>query len=907
MPGDKPQFLYLIDGNSYVHRAFHALPELTDTLGRPVNAVYGFARMLVKIIRQEHPDYLAVCFDHPEPTFRHRIFPDYKKQRKKAPPELVQQIPMAEELVKKMSIPLVVFGGYEADDLIGTLAVRAKEQGIKVVIVTGDKDALQLVDGSISVLNEPKNIRFNGEKVKEHFGVTPVQFVDFLALMGDSSDNIPGVPGIGKKTAQMLIDRYGSLDGIYANIDSITGHVGELLRKHKTDVYQAKQLVTIVTDVPIDLHVSKLEPGQSDKTELLDMLKNLGFNTLLKEFQKPEIPEPPELLLIKDKTEFDKILQQLVGSGTIYFYIPDNDRSDKEVILKRAYFGSDSKRVWLVYIKDDTLLSRSCSVSQESFRKTIAELFTSCDLTIITNNLKILQKCLLRTCPFGTEPFHLHDKFPGPSVMRTDTCQQAKLFDTMLAAWLLNPDMNDYTITTILRQYIGWTQEGMGRSQKKKEIQSTEGEAHIAALLPVLKDCLLQEIETRKQTELLCNIEIPLTKVLATMELSGIKVDLAYLKRLSVEFEQRIENVKKRIYDCCGHKFNVNSSPQLAKVLFEELHLVPGRRTKTNRSTAIDVLEDIKDTHPIVPFVLEYRELQKLKSTYVDVLIKMADPNSGRVHTSFNQTGTATGRLSSTNPNLQNIPVRSAFGRQIRNAFVSETGQFLLSADYSQIDLRVLAHISQDKELIQAFAAGEDIHRRTAAQIFQVSYDSVSEEQRTHAKRINFGISYGMTPYGLSEDLAIDVDAAKAYIERYFYQYPGVKKYMTEIVADARQKGFVETLLGRRRYVPDLRSKNERIRKAAERVAINAPIQGSSSDIIKLAMLKIQASMEEQNLKSRILLQVHDELLLEVSVNELESVKDIVRREMTNACPLRVPLVVNIKEGDNWAELVDVL
>jgi len=885
MPGDKPQFLYLIDGNSYVHRAFHALPELTDTHGRPVNAVYGFVRMLMKVIRQEHPDYLTVCFDHPEPTFRHRIFSDYKKQRKKAPPELVQQIPMVEELVKKMSIPSAVLGGYEADDLIGTLAVRAKEQGIKVVIVTGDKDALQLVDGSISVLNEPKNIRFNGEKVKEHFGVTPMQFIDFLALMGDSSDNIPGVPGIGKKTAQMLIDRYGSLDGIYANIDSITGHVGELLRRHKTDVYQAKQLVTIVTDVPIKSSVSELKPGKPDKTELLDSLKELGFNTLIKEFQKPEIPEPPELLLIKDNTEFDEVLQQLVGSGTIYFYMPDSDRADKKAIPERAYFGSDSKRIWLVRIKNNTLLSESCSVSQESFRKTIAELFTSCDLTVITNNLKILQKCLLGT----------------------GTCQQAKLFDTMLATWLLNPDMNDYTIITTLRHYTGWTQEGPVSHRRKKEIQSPEEEARIAALLPMLKDCLLREIETRKQTELLCNIEIPLAKVLAAMELSGIKVDLVYLKRLSVEFGQQIEDIKKRIYGSCGHKFNVNSSPQLAKVLFEELHLVPGRRTKTHRSTAIDVLGDIKDTHPIVPFVLEYRELQKLKSTYVDVLIKMADPNNGRVHTSFNQTGTATGRLSSTNPNLQNIPVRSAFGRQIRNAFVSETGRLLLSADYSQIDLRVLAHISQDKELIQAFAADEDIHRRTAAQIFQVSYDSVSEEQRTHAKRINFGISYGMTPYGLSEDLAIDVDVAKAYIERYFYQYPGVKKYMAEIVADARQKGFVETLLGRRRYVPDLRSKNERIRKAAERVAINAPIQGSSSDIIKLAMLKIQASMQERNLMSRMLLQVHDELLLEVPASEIECLKDIVRREMTNACSLRVPLVVNIKEGDNWAKLVAVL
>jgi DNA polymerase-1 len=889
MPGDKPQSLYIIDGNSYVHRAFHALPELTDTHGRPVNAVYGFVRMLTKVIHQEHPDYLTVCFDHPEPTFRHRMFPEYKAQRKKAPPELVQQIPVVEELVKEMSIPSVVMGGYEADDLIGTLAVRAKEQGIKVVIVTGDKDALQLVDGSVSVLNEPKNIRFDGEKVKEYFGVMPVQFVDLLALMGDSSDNIQGVPGIGEKTARILIDRYGSLDGIYANIDSITGHVGELLRKHKTDVYQAKQLVTIVTDVPIKLSIPELRPGKPDKTKLLDMLEDLGFKTLVKEFQKPEIPEPPELLLIKDNIEFESVLQQLAAGGTIYFYIPDSDRADKKIITERAYFGSDSKRVWLVRIKDDTLFSESCSVSQESFRKIIAKLWTSGraspplrgDLTVITNNLKLLQKCLLGTGAF----------------------QQAKLFDTMLASWLLDPDMSDYKIATILKHYTDWTQESPVGHRRKKEITSPEQEARIAALLPMLEGCLLREIETRKQTELLYNIEIPLAKVLAAMELSGIKIDLAYLKRLSVEFEQQIEDTKKRIYGSCGHKFNVNSSPQLAKVLFEELHLVPGRRTKTHRSTAMDVLEELKDAHPIVPLILGYRELQKLKSTYVDILIKMADADNGRVHTSFNQTGTATGRLSSTNPNLQNIPVRSVFGRQIRNAFVSENGWLLLSADYSQIDLRVLAHISQDKELGQAFMADEDIHRRTAAQIFQVSYDSVSEEQRTHAKRVNFGISYGMTPYGLSEDLAIDVETARAYIEQYFHQYPGVKKYMAEIVADARQKGFVETLLGRRRYVPDLRSKNDRIRRAAERVAINAPIQGSSSDIIKLAMLKIQASIEEQNLISRMLLQVHDELLFEVPENELEYLKDIVIREMTNACPLRVPLVVNIKEGDNWAKL----
>jgi len=881
MPGDKPRSLYLIDGNSYVHRAFHALPELTDTHGRPVNAVYGFARMLIKVIRQERPDYLVVCFDHPEPTFRHRMFPDYKAQRKKAPPELVQQIPMVEELVKEMNIPSVVLGGYEADDLIGTLAVRAKERGIKVVIVTGDKDALQLVDENVSVLNEPKNIRFDGEKVKEYFGVTPVQFVDFLALMGDSSDNIQGVPGIGEKTARVLIDRYKSLDGIYADIDNITGHVGELLRKHKTDVYQAKQLVTIVTDVPIASSIPELKPGPPDKTKLLDMLKDLGFKTLVREFQKPEIPEPPELLPIKDNTEFKDVPQHLAAGGIIYFYLPDSDRADKKTIPERVYFGSDSKHVWLVRIGDDTLLSEPCFVSLEAFKETIAKLFTSRDLTIITNNLKSLQKY----------------------IVRSNTRQQAKLFDTMLATWLLDPDMNDYATVTTLKHYTGWAQESPVGHRRKKEITSPVQEARIAALFPMLKDCLLQEIETRKQTELLCNIEIPLVKVLAAMELSGIKVDLAYLKHLSVEFGQQIEDIKKRIYDSCGHKFNVNSSPQLAKVLFEELHLVPGRRTKTHRSTAMDVLEELKDAHPIVPLILEYREIQKLKSTYVDVLIKMADPNNSRVHTSFNQTGTGTGRLSSTDPNLQNIPVRSVFGRQIRSAFISENGCFLLSADYSQIDLRVLAHISKDRELGQAFTANEDVHRRTAAQIFHVSYDSVSEEQRTHAKRINFGISYGMSPYGLSEDLAIDVETAKAYIGQYFRQYPGVKKYMAEIVADARQKGFVETLLGRRRYVPDLMSKNERIRRAAERVAINAPIQGSSSDIIKLAMLKIQASMEERNLTSRMLLQVHDELLFEVPESELEDMKDIVKREMTNACPLRVPLVVNVKEGDNWAKL----
>ena len=850
--------LYLLDGHSLAHRAFYALPLLTNEAGEYTNSVFGFVRMLFKIIDEEQPDHLAVAFDLKGPTFRHKEYKDYKAGRKKTPEELVPQISLIKNVLKSLNIPIVEKKGYEADDVIGTIAKEAAGKDINVKIVTGDRDALQLIDDRINVIYTRKGItdiiEYNIEKVKEQYELVPHQLIDMKGLMGDSSDNIPGVPGIGEKTATKLLKEYNNMENVLNNIDNISGKKRkENLRKYSKQAEMSKRLGKIVTDLSIDLDFAELKMEKPNYQEVVDLFKRLEFNSLLERFEDDIEKKLKELSYnnVKDEDAVDKIVDEIKKNKQVAFVI---NRIEDELLIKSN--GKISQ-----FQPFNEYKAKFIGIFEDEGIKKLS--FNSKDNIVYLSNRSI--------------------DFAGLS------------FDPQLASYLLNPDQTPLKLKNmIMREF----------DVPKGEVEKADNKnVQLLNYLFDLKKVYIKKLKEKELWDLYNDIELPLVKVLAQLEINGIYTDCNFLKDLSKEISKKLKKIEKETFEIAGEKFNLNSPKQLGKILFDKLDLPIIKKTKTGYSTSIDVLEKLEDKHDIIPFIMEYRKYSKLKSTYVDPLLDLVDEQTGRIHTSFNQMVTATGRLSSTEPNLQNIPIRTEEGRKIRQAFVPENKDWVfLSADYSQIELRVLAHISDDQQLIKAFNQGQDIHTQTASEVFDVTKKEVNSDLRRHAKVINFGIAYGMSSYGLAQDLDISNQKAQAYIDKYFERFPGVKRYMDHIVNKAKKDGYVRTIFNRLRYIKGINSSNYHRRSFAERAAINTPIQGSAADIMKIAMLDVYKVLHSSNLQVKMLLQIHDEIVFEAASSELAEIAKLVKDKMEKAVQLKVPIIVDLKKGKNLME-----
>ena len=849
---EKKKYLFLIDGNSYLYRSYYAIKNLRNSKGAPTNAVFGFARLLFRVLKVYKPDYLAFTFDTKGPTFRHEVFKDYKAHREPPPEDLILQMPVTKDLIKAFNMPCYELSGYEADDIITYLARKGDKAGLRVIILTGDKDLLQLVNENVQIMSAHKDdYIYDTKKVKEKYGITPLQMIDFLALLGDASDNIPGVDGIGEKTASELLKEFKGLDDIYANIERVkSDKLKEKLQKGKESAYFSRQLATLV-EPPLDIKIEDLVMKTPDAGAVIAKLSELEFNSMREEFKKLDIPA--------EKTgEPDLFSEEVKAPSNIVELKSKEELKDAVNRVKKA------GRAALVPEEGKLLFSfeKNSGMRAEGGKALLEALLPDKNISFVFFDLK---------------------KFLGEY---DGALPAGKIFDCRLAAYLLNPDRGSYAPAEIIFRYLS------KNPAEKEEV----------CFLLALKEVLEKELKEQKLLELFENIEMPLVSVLSSMEKNGIKLDLKYLTKLSGELAKTLEGLVKNIYGLAGEEFNINSSQQLGKILFEKLKLPVVKKTKTGASTDVEVLEELSAKSPLPAFLLEYRQLTKLKNTYIDALPLLAD-NEDKIHTTFDQTGTATGRLSSLNPNIQNIPVRTELGKEIRRAFIaSEKGWKIISADYSQIELRILAHFSGDANLLDAFKKDEDVHSRTASEIFSMEKAAVSADERRIAKTVNFGIIYGISAFGLAKQLKITRTEAQKYIDSYLKNYPGVDKFMKSSVELARKNGFIETLLGRKRYIPDIDSNNKNTREFAERVAINAPIQGSASDIIKVAMVKLFAIMKKEGLKGRLLLQVHDELILECPEKDVEVLKKLVKETMENVVKLKVPVKVDVNSGDNWCE-----
>jgi DNA polymerase-1 len=875
--------LYLIDGNSYVYRAFYAIKDLTNSKGFPTNAAFGFTNMLLRIIREKKPGGLAVCFDSPARTERHELFEDYKAHRPEAPSELVVQLPYIRKIISAFRIKTFEVPGYEADDLIGTIAKKAAQEGSKVFIVTADKDMLQLVDENIRIYDPMKERVLDAAYVREKFGVGPERVTEFMALTGDAVDNIPGIKGVGEKTAKELLMHFESIEDLLDYPERIKRErLREMVSSSRDIVLLSKRLATINTSVPLDIEMSEFMLGEPDWLSLLSLFKELELSSFMKLIPAAETLRKHEtidslerlgevLSSVRDEVAFDTeatgrdpLTERLVGIAFCNgkekaYYVP----------IAHSYPGVEKQP------GKDGVFQRICPLLGNS------------EVAKIGHNLKYDVMLL------GQEGVNVN----------------GRLYDTMIAAYLLNPNKAGHSLEEVSFEYLSAKKKSFVEVLKKRKSfaevtieEATAYAAENAALSFELRDVLFPKLREEGLEKIYDDIEMPLIEVLVGMERSGIKVDAVLLKGLADEMAVEIESIQKRIFFLSGEEFNINSPKQLSRVLFQSLGLSPTKRTKTGFSTGMDVLEELAGHHALPMEVLHYRSLTKLKTTYLDVLPTLVNRETGRVHTSFNQTATATGRLSSSDPNLQNIPIRGEWGRRIRQAFIAEEGNLLLSADYSQVELRVLAHISGDEGLHEAFHNGLDIHMRTAAELFGVPLDEVTPDMRRTAKTVNFGVIYGISAFGLSETLNIERGDAQKYITRYFDRHPGVRKYTETVLGEARERGYVTTLFGRKRPVPELKSNNKNTRQQGERLAVNSPIQGTAADIIKIAMIRIWNRFREESVPARMILQVHDELLCEFPEHELEKVGSIVGEEMEGAATLSVPVKVEMGHGRNWAE-----
>lgn len=878
--------LFLIDGNSFCYRAYYAIRSLSNSKGRPTNAVYGFVTMLNKIVKENDPDMLAVAFDLKGPTFRHKKFEEYKIHRKPMPDDLVSQIPYIKEIVRAYNIPIYELEGYEADDLLATLAKRAEKEGIDTFIVTGDKDALQLVDSHIKVYSTHKEgLVYDVEKVEEAFGVAPDRMTDLMALMGDATDNIPGVRGIGEKSAIELISEFGSLEGLFKNIERVKGEAKKkILKENEEMAALSKDLARLDTDVPIKIDFADLRLKPPDQERLLELFKELEFRALLKDVA-PKGGLESDYELIDNEAKFEKLIDELSA-------------------LKEFAFDSETTGV-------DPMVASPVGISF-SWKTGEAHYVPLLKYLDSRKVLKALKPIFENA---GIKKIGQNIKYEYIILANHGIRLEGISFDTMVASYLLNPsklnhnlddislDYLNHRLTTSIEELIGKGKNAitMDKVDVDKVCRYCSEDSDVTFRL---KKILEKELTKKGLDELFYDVEMPLVEVLAVMEMAGVAIDKDYLKDLSQEMDKRLGRLTRHIYDLAGDEFNINSPKQLSAVLFEKMKLPVIKKTKTGISTDEEVLTKLARINPLPEALLEYRQLSKLKSTYIETLPNLINPKTGKVHTSFNQTVTQTGRLSSSDPNLQNIPIKTEEGKKIRKAFIPSAGSsLLLSADYSQIELRVLAHFSGDAHLSRAFKEGLDIHAFTAGLVFGVEESGVTQDMRNMAKTVNFGIIYGMSPYGLSQSLGIDVDKAKEFIDSYFERYPDVKLYLESLIELARENGFVTTILGRRRYIPEINSSDMRLRQFAERTAINTPIQGSAADIIKVAMIAIQKDLIKKSMKSRMIMQVHDELVFDCPKAEADEMRGIIKAGMEDVIKLNVPVVAHIEAGKNWLEL----
>ena len=885
---DNRKKFILVDGQGLLYRAFYALPQLTTTYGQVVNAAYGFTMILIRLLEEEKPEYMVITFDTPVPTFRHKEFKEYKAHRKKMPDELISQIPLIREIIDNYNIATCSKEGYEADDVIGTLAKEAEKRDCDTIIVTGDKDAFQLISPHTKIMTTIKGVTqvkiYDEEGIRKKYGVDPKKIVDILALKGDSSDNIPGVPGIGEKTAVALIKEFGSVENILSNTDNISKKsLREKIKKYKDQIKISKMLATIIREVPIKYDFDSFKVKQPNYEELWKIFKKLEFKNLLKK-TAPKINHEKTKLkfdLIDTEEKLEGLTNKIIERKYLSFYlVTSSDNAISSNILGIALSLKDNENYYIPLFALN-LIENPHRLSLELVLSKLGPCFENQGIIKICHNLK----------------------FNFIVLWRHKVEIKGNNFDTMIAAYLLNPSSENYNLRNIFWEYLKYLKNNENIEGKKDAIMSIEDACEKAQNILKLKDVLEEKMEEKKLISLFRKIEIPLVKILGNMEINGIKVNIDFLKEMSQQVNTRLGELKKTIYNLSGTEFNINSPKQLSVILFERLKLPVIKKTKTGYSTNADVLNTLAPQHKAVSFILKYRELEKLKNTYIDKLPFLVNSKTNRIHTSFHQTVTSTGRLSSSEPNLQNIPVRTEMGREIRKAFIAEEGFILLSADYSQVELRILAHLSQDESLLNAFKNDEDIHAHTASGIFGIDQNIISEQMRRMAKVINFGIIYGMSSYGLARNLGVGREEAEKYINNYFFRYQGVKKYIEREKEEARKKGYVVTLLNRRRYLEGINSKDKNIREFNERIAINAPIQGSAADLIKLAMIKIDESFKKERFKSRLLLQIHDELIFEIYQTELEKAKSIIKEIMEHSLELSVPIKVNLKTGNNWAEL----
>ncbi len=850
--------LYLIDGNSYSYRAFYAITDLNNSKGQPTGAVFGFVNMLNKLRKEVKPDYLAICFDLKAPTLRHEKFYEYKANRKPMPDDLKIQMPIIKEVIGAYGIPVFQLAGYEADDIIATLAVQFKDM-VDVFIVSGDKDMLQLVDKYINIYTPHKDDAITDEKrVFERYSVTPSQITDLLALAGDSSDNIPGVPGIGPKTAAELIREFGSLESILKNTQKIKQKKRkQLLEEFSEQARLSKELATIVCDVPIKVDLRRLEGAGEDTERLKKIFRELEFKSLYRDLIKDSPVGNADLPLrvIQTGKELELFSKQFCKAKEFSLVVHKSDNTSEK--LKSLEISFHEKEFIRIFFNQKLTL--------DDFKKILGPVFKRSDILKIGYDLKTA--CIL-----------------------LDECGiylEEPLFDIMVAAYLLEPGAGKRTLSDIAGFYLG--------TNVNLSFQVCEQFS--------LRDILLKELKLKQMRDLFCRVEMPLVRVLATMQRNGILIDKKYLSRLGGEVDKKLNTLTENIFKVSGCEFNINSPKQLSEILFERLKLPIIKKGKSGPSTNVDVLTQLAGKHVLPAMILEYRELTKLKSTYIVGLLELIDEKTNRIHTTFNQTVTATGRLSSSNPNLQNIPVRTDSGRQIRAAFISSCVSWqLLCADYSQIELRILAHLSKDKILIKAFKDNLDIHTFTASLVFDVEHEKVTQKMRNMAKRVNFGIIYGMGPYALARDIGVSHKEAQKFIDEYFKRYPKVTEYLNGEIKKAREKGYVTTLLNRRRYIPQINAKDAMQRSFAERTAMNTPIQGSAADLIKAAMIDIYRTLKKEKLETKMLLQVHDELVFDVPNKEMGLVKKIVKDKMENVLELDVPVKVSFKMGNNWRD-----
>lgn len=880
--------LMIIDGSSLIYRAFYALPLLTTKGGIFTNGVYGFLTMLYRIREEYSPDYICVAFDRSGPTVRHDEYAEYKGTRDKTPSELSQQFPIIKDVLKNMGIKTLDMDKYEADDIAGTFARIGSDKGYEVLLVTGDRDYLQLAEDNVKIILTKKGISeietYDKQRIIDEYEIKPLDFIDVKGLMGDKSDNIPGIAGIGEKTALKLIREYGSIEGVYDNLESIGGKLHDRLAENKQIAFLSKKLGEIITNVPLDLEIKDLEPGKENFEELAKIYEKLEFRSLKSKLPNMAVDSvdvnsyKEDCITIKNMNQWDELISEIKNNQKFAFKFISREDYIEESPIGLGIKIPNSKIYWINISEIDFV--------QMAYLK---DVFESEEIVKIGWDVK---SDIIETIKMGWDIKNLK-------------------FDASIAEYIINPSQSNLSINRLSEEYFenfGPDIEALlGKGKKRKKYEDLSKEelvnytAFILETVVELEPLMIKIIKDRSMDELFDEIEMPLIEVLAHMENSGVLVDKEELDKLGIEFENEISMLVEKIYKLANEEFNINSPKQLGEILFDRLGLPVVKKTKTGYSTDAEVLESLKDEHPIIKKVLRYRQIVKLKSTYIDGLKTMISQRTGRIHSKFNQTITSTGRISSTEPNLQNIPIRSEDGRRIRKAFIAQRPDYkFLDGDYSQIELRLLAHISDDPKMKEAFINNEDIHTKTASEVFEVPLDQVSLDLRYKAKAINFSIVYGISDFSLSKDIGISRKEARKYIDGYFNNYKLVKTYMDDAISKGKEDGYVETLLNRRRYIPELESKNFNIRSFGERVAMNMPIQGSAADIIKMAMVSIYKKLNEEKLLSRLVLTIHDELIIEAHKDEIKYVKEMMKTTMEDVISLKVPLKVEIIEGDSW-------